>query len=203
MWHLKSPAEPAWRTLELSQQQARPTYATDCEPGITKAWEPGVTPAPAGYDVDYSSAVLGSGAAVFATACAGLVAWAVAPPWCRMQGTQLMDSLVRLEFQLLGLRWWSLGKIVYEVGAGPGPGWKRRVGFAYGTLPAHVEIGEERFCITWRDDDTVVYELCAFSRPRYWMARCAKPLARFWQRRFARDSQQALKTYVAAHCPPR
>ena len=69
----------------------------------------------------------------------------------------------------------------------------RRTGFAYGTLPAHAEIGEERFSIEWRlDDDSVWYDLYAFSRPGHLLARLGYPLARRLQRRFARDSRQAM-----------
>lgn len=73
----------------------------------------------------------------------------------------------------------------------------RRFGFAYGTLPAHVEEGEERFCIELHDDGTVWYDLRAFSRPRYWPVRLGKPLARRLQRRFARESQAAMYHAVA------
>lgn len=75
-------------------------------------------------------------------------------------------------------------------------GVKRRIGFAYGTLPGHVECGEERFTITWQEDDSVWYEIQAFSRPRYWMTRLTKPLARHWQKRFARESKSAMQAYV-------
>ena len=47
----------------------------------------------------------------------------------------------------------------------------RRYGFALGTLPGHVERGEERFTVEWhRADDSVFYEVFAF-------ARLAHPLA--------------------------
>jgi uncharacterized protein (UPF0548 family) len=40
-----------------------------------------------------------------------------------------------------------------------------RYGFAYGTLPAHPEEGEELFLVTRGGDDTVRFEITAFSRP--------------------------------------
>lgn len=47
-----------------------------------------------------------------------------------------------------------------------------RFGFAYGTLPGHVESGEERFQIEWhRSDDSVWYDILAFSRPNHPLAR--------------------------------
>jgi uncharacterized protein (UPF0548 family) len=41
----------------------------------------------------------------------------------------------------------------------------KRYGFAFGTLPGHVERGEERFTVEWdRADDSVSYEVFAFAR---------------------------------------
>jgi len=42
----------------------------------------------------------------------------------------------------------------------------QRYGFALGTLPAHVERGEERFTVEWhRADDSVFYEVFSFAPP--------------------------------------
>lgn len=54
----------------------------------------------------------------------------------------------------------------------------RRRGFAYGTLPGHPETGEERFTVRRDDDDSVVAEIRAFSRPGRWFTRLAGPLGR-------------------------
>ncbi len=65
-----------------------------------------------------------------------------------------------------------------------------RFGFAYGTLPGHVEKGEERFAVEWdHGDDSVHYDVLGFSRPKHPMAWPGYPLARSLQRRFARDSK--------------
>jgi uncharacterized protein (UPF0548 family) len=73
-----------------------------------------------------------------------------------------------------------------------------RLGFAYGTLPTHAAVGEERFAVEWqRADDSVWYDLLAFSRPRHPLARLGSPLARRQQRRFARDSARAMQAAVA------
>ena len=83
--------------------------------------------------------------------------------------------------------WWlNSCRIVYVIDA------PNAFGFAYGTLAAHVERGEERFSIEMKEDGTVWYDLFAFSRPRYWPVRIAKPLARRLQRRFARESLRAM-----------
>lgn len=51
-----------------------------------------------------------------------------------------------------------------------------RFGFAYGTLREHAESGEERFLVEWnRNDDSVYYDLLAFSRPSHPLARLGIP----------------------------
>ncbi len=79
---------------------------------------------------------------------------------------------------------WSLSasRVVYVIDE------PRRFGFAYGTLPDHVECGEERFLIEWLADDSVWYDILAFSRPRHPLVRLSSPLARLLQKRFARES---------------
>src|SRR5207253_8517996 len=45
-----------------------------------------------------------------------------------------------------------------------------RYGLVYGTLPGHVERGEERFTVEWqRGDDSVWYEIRAVSKPGAWL----------------------------------
>jgi uncharacterized protein (UPF0548 family) len=60
-------------------------------------------------------------------------------------------------------------------------------------LPDHAAVGEERFSVEWHAaDDGVWYDLYAFSRPGAVLARLGRPFARSLQRRFARDSKQAM-----------
>lgn len=54
----------------------------------------------------------------------------------------------------------------------------RQEGFAYGTIHGHPEQGEERFCLDWRADDSVVLSITAFSRPGTWWSRLGAPVAR-------------------------
>jgi uncharacterized protein (UPF0548 family) len=87
---------------------------------------------------------------------------------------------------------WSVNasRIVYVVDQ-TGP--TRRYGFAYGTLPGHVESGEERFIIEWdQATGTVWYDILAFSRPRHVLARIGYPLVRRLQKRFGRESAAAM-----------
>ena len=70
--------------------------------------------------------------------------------------------------------------------------------FGYGTLPGPGERGEERFLIEWsREDDSVHYDVFAFSRLNHPLAWPGYPLTRALQRRFARDSKMATVRAVA------
>jgi len=52
--------------------------------------------------------------------------------------------------------------------------------------------------IEWStEDDSVWYDILAFSRTRQWQARIAKPAARLLQKRFARESMAAMKAGVS------
>ena len=73
----------------------------------------------------------------------------------------------------------------------------RRFAFAYGTLPEHAESGEERFQVEWHEDDSVWYDIFAFSRPNQLFSRIAYPYVRRKQKQFARDSMRAMKTAVS------
>ena len=155
---------------------------------------------PDGFNHDRNSVRLGSGEAVFLKACAALREWRMFPgSWTMIYPAGALQSegnCVGLLMRVFGLWWLNALRIVYEVdddGNSSGGTVKRRVGFAYGTLPGHVESGEERFTVVWLTDDSVHYELHAFSRPRYWMVKLAKPVARALQRRFVRQSLAAMQ----------
>ena len=72
-----------------------------------------------------------------------------------------------------------------------------RFGFTYGTLPDHVGAGEERFLVEWdRGNDSVWYDILAFSRPRHVLARLGYPWVRRVQKRFGRESAAAMRRAV-------
>jgi uncharacterized protein (UPF0548 family) len=74
-----------------------------------------------------------------------------------------------------------------------------KFGFAYGTLPGHVESGEERFLIEWdRADDSVWYDILAFSRPNHILIRLGYPIVRRTQKRFGRDSAASMLRAVSS-----
>ncbi len=92
---------------------------------------------------------------------------------------------------------WSLNtcRIAYVIEE-EGPHLKR-YGFAFGTLPAHVERGEERFTVEWdRAKDSVSYEVFAFARPAHPLTKAGSPFVRLVQRRFAADSLRSMTEAV-------
>jgi uncharacterized protein (UPF0548 family) len=99
-------------------------------------------------------------------------------------------TVVAIEVYHFGF--WSLHacRIVYMVEE---TGAVDRFGFAYGTLPDHGERGEERFTVEWRhEDDSVWYDIYAFSRPSSLLAWLGYPVTRRLQKRFAADSKGAM-----------
>ena len=145
---------------------------------------------PRGYLVDRHRVKVGAGARAFSDASACLRAWRMFRlGWLELveAGTSIeAGSTVAVLVRHLGF--WSLNacRIAYVIDE------PRHHGFAYGTLRDHAEQGEERFSARWADDNSVWYEILAFSRPRQWQARAARPLARRLQKRFARDSMAAM-----------
>ena len=63
-----------------------------------------------------------------------------------------------------------------------------RYGFVYGTLPGHVERGEERFLVEIDADEKVWYSIVNYSRPAHPLAWIGYPVTRHYQRRFVNDS---------------
>ena len=71
-----------------------------------------------------------------------------------------------------------------------------RYGFAYGTLPAHPEEGEELFLVTRADDGTVRFEITVFSRPHDLLTRLGGPIARRVQQHASRRYLEGMLTFV-------
>ena len=148
---------------------------------------------PAGFAFDHNRVQLGQGERDFVVACDALRAWRMFPaPWTSISpafAPLKQDTVLAMEARALGFWWLNACRIVYVIDEVQPV---RRFGFAYGTLPAHVEMGEERFCIEQDSDGAVWYDLSAFSRPHFWPVKLARPLARGLQRRFAAESKRAM-----------
>jgi uncharacterized protein (UPF0548 family) len=151
---------------------------------------------PLGFVVDHTRLKIGSGQAAFVAAKVALRKWEqfclgwVEPCWpdAPIEPGQTVGVLAHC----CGM--WSVNacRIVYVMDE------PRRFGFAYGTLPGHIESGEERFTVEWQEDDAVWYDILAFSRPNHFLARLGYPLVRRLQKRFARDSAAAMIRAVSS-----
>ncbi len=144
------------------------------------------TTPPPGYKVDHNRIQIGIGETAYATGVDALKHWCqfelgwvtIVPHGVNVE----VGATVAVKARAFGS--WSLNatRVVYTVEE------NRRFGFAYGTLPDHVECGEERFSIEWLPDDSVWYDIYAFSRPQHPLVKLSAPLARMLQKRFARES---------------
>ena len=72
-------------------------------------------------------------------------------------------------------------------------------GFAYGTLPAHPEQGEEAFLVQRDGQGTVRFAVTAFSRPRHPLARVGSPIARRIQLSVTRRYLNGLAEFVSTN----
>jgi uncharacterized protein (UPF0548 family) len=150
------------------------------------------TTPPAGYNVDHNRIRLGEGEATYQRAVDALKNWRQFDlGWVTIvpRGVEVKaGATVAVKARAFGT--WSLNacRIVYVIDE------PKRFGFAYGTLPDHVERGEERFLIEWLDDDSVWYDILAFSRPHHPLVKLAFLLARRLQKRFARESLIRMKS---------
>jgi uncharacterized protein (UPF0548 family) len=148
----------------------------------------------AGFDNDYHFVELGKGEAVWVVAKEAIARWKMFPGgWACIDpdNTPIREGeTVAMSARVLGLWWLNSCRIVYV--------WddSRHYGFAYGTLPGHVECGEELFMVEKTVDGTVRYVIKAFSRPRFWMARLGYPIVRRYQKKFVRDSKQSMLAFV-------
>lgn len=158
---------------------------------------------PAGFVVDRTRIQLGNGESVFLAAKAALRQWkqfdlgwvAAWSPETPLRAGEVVAIMGRA----IGLWWLNSCRVIYVV---DDAGTSHQFGFAYGTLPGHVESGEERFLIEWdRQTDCVWYDILAFSRPNHFLTRLGYPLVRRSQKRFGRDSAAAMFRAVNSSSP--
>jgi len=163
---------------------------------------------PAGYVVDRTRIELGSGEPVFRAATAALRRWEqFRLGWVEAWSPQTPLEPGRVVAVLgwaMGLWWVNACRIIYTIDeaeneSGQSAGQSTRFGFAYGTLPGHVERGEERFLVDWnRETDRVFYDILAFSRPNHWLTRVGYPMVRRSQKRFGRESAASMFRAVSS-----
>lgn len=151
---------------------------------------------PKKYNLDHNRILLGYGERVFRAGTEAIRRWEmfhlgwVHLCWPEKAPIQKETTVAIL---ISHFSFWSLNacRIVYCLDEKEGN--LQRYGFAYGTLPEHGERGEERFLIEWnQEDDSVWYDLLAFSQPQHFLAKLGYPLTRLLQKRFAQDSKQSM-----------
>ncbi|MGB2670547.1 MAG: DUF1990 domain-containing protein [Candidatus Acidiferrum sp.] len=149
--------------------------------------------APTGYTVDHYRIKLGQGSDTFERAKRAIRRWQMFEiSWTSLcwPDTPIAPG-ANVAVLVSHLGFWSMNacRIVYVFDENDSP---EKYGFAYGTLLDHGEIGEERFTVEYNpEDETVWYDLYAFSRPTP-LVRLAYPFARALQKRFARESKLAM-----------
>ena len=191
MLSLRKPSAESIRPFLAAQSKLPFTYAAV---GAT------ATTTPTGYVVDRTRIKLG----VFHAARAALQRWEqFRLGWVEAWSPDTpikSGEVVAVMGRAIGLWWLNACRIVYVVDeSGP----ISRFGFAYGTLPGHAESGEERFLIEWdRVDNSVWYDILAFSRPNHFLTRLGYPVVRRTQKRFGRDSAASMLRAVSFGCEP-
>jgi uncharacterized protein (UPF0548 family) len=183
MFRITEPEERDVVDFISSQRNLPFTYS---EVGATN------TTPPAGYNVDHNRIQLGAGEATYQRAVEALKNWrqfdlgwvTIVPRGVAVE----VGATVAVKARAFGTWSLSASRVVYVIDE------PRRFGFAYGTLPEHVERGEERFLIEWLPDDSVWYDILAFSRPQHTLVKLSSPLARRLQKRFARESLLRMKS---------
>jgi uncharacterized protein (UPF0548 family) len=184
MFLLRQPSAETIRRFIASQKDLPFSYS---EVGATQ------TAAPAGYNIDHNRIRLGEGRETFMRASDALSKWrhfelgwaSVVPHGSPLQ----TGTTVAVQAHTFGF--WSLNAclIVYTINEDASV---KRFGFAYGTLPDHAERGEERFMIECLEDNSVWYDIYAFSRPQKTIVKLGLPLARRLQQRFGQESLAAM-----------
>lgn len=185
MFLLRKPSAETIRQFIASQSDLPFSYS---QTGATRSQPP------RGFTVDHNRVRLGDGKEIYDRAVAALRSWkqfdlgwvVIVPSGLAVK----VGTTVAIAAKTFGF--WSLSacRIVYVIDEDEEV---KKFGFAYGTLPDHVECGEERFTIEWQTDDSVWYDIFAFSRPKHPLTRIGFPITRMLQKRFVRDSLAVIK----------
>ena len=191
MFLLRKPSADLVRNFLLAQADQSFSYEN---PGATHEES-----SPENYNVDHIRIQLGIGEQIFQRACEAVRRWKMFDmPWVQLcWPNNAIEKGETVAVLVSHAGFWSLNpcRIVYVLDE---TGVCQKYGFAYGTLPAHGEQGEERFSVEFHGgDNSVWYDIYAFSRPRFW-ARMAYPYSRALQKRFAVDSMAAMRRAVAS-----
>lgn len=181
-------SKPSNREVErFLASQSKQDFSYPCE-------YVGSTNVPRGYNTDHNRVQLGSGQATFARAIEAVRRWEIFNiGWLQLCWPHApIEAGTNVAVLAHHLGFWSINacrivSVIDEDGA------RQRCGFIYGTLPDHAERGQEQFTVEWhREDDSVWYDIVAYSRPNLVLSKLGYPVARLLQKRFARDSMAAM-----------
>jgi uncharacterized protein (UPF0548 family) len=180
MFKLSKPTDQDIAEYLEAHRQLQFTYP---EQGMTRQDVPQV-----GYVRDHNRVHLGTGSSLYMESKAALRRWQQFElGWVRVRTNNAPlkpDETVCLQVHFAFL--WKL----FACTSSP----IKKFGFAYGTLPGHPESGEERFLIEWNSiDDSVWYDILAYSQPGNFAVALGYPFSRLMQKRFARESMASMK----------
>lgn len=178
LW-VRRPASTQLQALLREQSGLPLSYST---PGMTRGTPPAI------YRDDTEVVDLGVGDGAFRSAVATLQQWGVhhrAGLGVTAQGPAATDTCAVLLITFGAFYVTAACRVLYTVKD------SSRWGFAYGTLPHHVEIGEELFLVEQDDEGRVRFTVRAVSRSGHPLVVVGGPLSRSLQR-------SATKRYLKA-----
>ena len=155
--------------------------------------------APDAYNVDHNRIQTGTGGNDFRLAVEAVKNWKMFDlDWVKLYShiTPIeVGETVAIIIKHFGFWSMNAARIVYVVEETDTE--VEKYGFAYGTLTEHGERGEERFSVEFhKKNESVWYDLFAFSQPEHFLAKIGFPLSRMLQKRFAAESKLAMKQAV-------
>jgi len=173
MFILQEPSDEEVRQF-LSAQEKLPFYHGE----VGASRKDATSDLPPGYAIDRYRMNLGEGIEAYARAVEVLRSWQQFElGWVRLLPPR---APIEVGTPVGVLAWhpgfWSLNlaRVAYLVEE---TGDVERFGYGYGTLPSHAERDEERFGVEWnRQDDSVHYDVFAYSRPNHPLAWIGYPL---------------------------
>jgi uncharacterized protein (UPF0548 family) len=165
-----------------------------CEPTYEHVGATLTGGSPEGFRHDRYEADMGRGQQDYLLAVQGLRTWKAH----RLRGVRIFPAAQEVEVGAtvvvtLGTPVLALAAPCRIIGVIDEP---TRWGFAYGTLPGHPEQGEEAFVVSTSPDETVRFDIVAFSRPGDSVVRLSGPVGRGIQKVGTRGYLRALRRFV-------
>ena len=191
MFLITKPTEESIKRFIAEQKGCQLSYS---EVGATRNEN-----APESFTLDHNRVQIGTGRESFERAIEAVQSWKMFDlGWTKLHfdNTPIeVGQTVAILIKHFGF--WSLNaaQIVYVIDEASDE--IEKFGFAYGTLTEHGEQGEERFSVEYhKQDESVWYDLYAFSQPNHILARLGYPASRYLQKQFAVESKAAMQKAV-------